>query len=156
MVPGSTLRYGSHFCRVTLKPRLSRRQPMEEAATPFPSEETTPPVTKIYFGAIRDGPRTQSRTYPPSAGDVQGIMDAGAKSVKRYRHPRATLKSHSLSTLRKIKMSANVPPGPHSKQRKKERKSQLRVVFETNALYVSPNSVGSASDLVRQGIVSAI
>src|ERR1700745_1435391 len=53
MVPGSTLRYGSHFCRVTLKPRLSRRQPIEEAATPFPSEETTPPVTKIYFGAIR-------------------------------------------------------------------------------------------------------
>jgi hypothetical protein len=56
---------------------------MEEAATPFPSEETTPPVTKIYFGAIRDGPRTESRTYPPSAGDVQGIMDAGRKSVKR-------------------------------------------------------------------------
>src|SRR5229473_1141730 len=53
IVPGSTLRYGSHFCRVTLKPRLSRRQPIEEAATPFPSEETTPPVTKIYFGAIR-------------------------------------------------------------------------------------------------------
>jgi len=26
---------------------------MEEAATPLPSEETTPPVTKIYFGAIR-------------------------------------------------------------------------------------------------------
>ena len=25
---------------------------MEEAATPFPSEETTPPVTNIYFGAI--------------------------------------------------------------------------------------------------------
>ena len=36
---------------------------MEEAATPFPSEETTPPVTKIYFGAIhaarvRDSPST--------------------------------------------------------------------------------------------------
>src|SRR5215467_8611526 len=53
MVPGSTFRYGSHFCRVTRKPRLSRRQPMEEAATPLPKEETTPPVTKIYFGAIR-------------------------------------------------------------------------------------------------------
>lgn len=26
---------------------------MEEAETPLPSEETTPPVTKIYFGAIR-------------------------------------------------------------------------------------------------------
>src|ERR1700675_2130249 len=38
---------------LTVKPRLSRRQPMEEAATPLPSEETTPPVTNIYFGAIR-------------------------------------------------------------------------------------------------------
>src|SRR6202162_2161218 len=83
MVPGSTFKYGSHFCRVTLKPRLSRRLPMEKAVTPFPSEETAPPVTKIYFGAIRDGPRTESRTYPPSAGDVQGIMDAGSKRVKR-------------------------------------------------------------------------
>lgn len=26
---------------------------MEDAATPFPREETTPPVTKIYFAAIR-------------------------------------------------------------------------------------------------------
>ena len=26
---------------------------MEEAATPLPNEETTPPVTNIYFGAIR-------------------------------------------------------------------------------------------------------
>ena len=26
---------------------------MEDAATPFPREETTPPVTKIYFGVIR-------------------------------------------------------------------------------------------------------
>ena len=25
---------------------------MEEEATPLPSEETTPPVTKIYFGSI--------------------------------------------------------------------------------------------------------
>jgi hypothetical protein len=42
---------------------------MEEAATPFPSEETTPPVTKIYFGAIhaaraRDFP--VRRAYQPS------------------------------------------------------------------------------------------
>src|SRR5580704_13682379 len=53
MVPGSTFRYGSHFWRVTRSPRLSRRQPIEAAATPLPSEETTPPVTKIYFGVIR-------------------------------------------------------------------------------------------------------
>src|SRR3984893_3663273 len=84
IVPGSTLRYGSHFCRVTLKPRLSRRQPIEEAATPFPSEETTPPVTKIYFGAILDSPH-----FTSSAGllalrrsDVQSIMFGTPESVK--------------------------------------------------------------------------
>src|SRR5215471_21790045 len=67
IVPGSTFKYGSHFWSVTLKPRLSRRQPIEEAATPFPSEETTPPVTKIYFGAIRVSPRL-CRAYLPSTG----------------------------------------------------------------------------------------
>src|SRR5580698_10223289 len=55
MVPGSTFRYGSHFWRVTRSPRLSRRQPIEAAATPLPKEETTPPVTKIYFGGGRKG-----------------------------------------------------------------------------------------------------
>src|SRR5271154_6851027 len=79
MVPGSTLRYGSHFCRVTLKPRLSRRQPIEEAATPFPSEETTPPVTKIYFGAILSSRWLARRFSLPGLltlhrSDVQTIM----------------------------------------------------------------------------------
>src|SRR5579871_4266320 len=37
----------------TLRPRLSRRVPMEAAATPLPREDTTPPVTKMYFGAVR-------------------------------------------------------------------------------------------------------
>src|ERR1700722_17869414 len=53
MVPGSTFREGSHFWRVTLSPRLSSRQAMEAAATPFPREETTPPVTNTYLGAVR-------------------------------------------------------------------------------------------------------
>src|SRR6266704_347142 len=82
IVPGSTFRYGSHFCRVTLKPRLSRRQPIEEAATPFPSEETTPPVTKIYFGAIR-----VARVPSPGLSalhriDVHIIMFGTRESVK--------------------------------------------------------------------------
>src|ERR1700732_3114709 len=87
MVPGSTLRYGSHFCRVTLNPRLSRRQPIEEAATPFPSEETTPPVTKIYFGAIHAA-RIWLRSFqPPSLfalrrSDVHAIMVGTRGSVK--------------------------------------------------------------------------
>src|SRR5262245_25750913 len=37
------------------RPRLSRRQPIEAAATPLPREETTPPVTNIYFGRILTG-----------------------------------------------------------------------------------------------------
>src|SRR5271167_291635 len=52
MVPGSTLRYGSNFCRETFRPRLSIRQPIDAAASPLPSEDTTPPVTKMYFAAM--------------------------------------------------------------------------------------------------------
>src|SRR5215204_4451642 len=36
--------------QVTLKPLASSRQPMLEAASPFPRLETTPPVTKMYLG----------------------------------------------------------------------------------------------------------
>src|SRR5258707_8088479 len=35
--------------RLTMMPRASRRQPIEAAARPLPSEDTTPPVTKMYF-----------------------------------------------------------------------------------------------------------
>src|SRR5271156_5352265 len=49
MVPGSTLRYGSNFIRLTLMPRASSRQPMDAAESPLPSDDTTPPVTKMYF-----------------------------------------------------------------------------------------------------------
>src|SRR5580700_11502634 len=38
--------------RLTLMPRASIRQPIEAAASPLPSEDTTPPVTKMYFAAI--------------------------------------------------------------------------------------------------------
>src|SRR5258708_12798930 len=82
MVPGSTLRYGSHFCRVTLKPRLSRRQPIEEAATPFPSEETTPPVTKIYFGAILIARVPTPGLFALHRSDVRIIIVGTRNSVK--------------------------------------------------------------------------
>jgi hypothetical protein len=36
----------------TFMPRLSRSMAMEAAVNPLPKEETTPPVTKIYFGCI--------------------------------------------------------------------------------------------------------
>ena len=40
---------GSNFASVTFSPRFSSSVPSEAAASPLPSELTTPPVTKIYF-----------------------------------------------------------------------------------------------------------
>src|SRR5690349_1958926 len=51
IVPGSTFRYGSNFCSWTRRPRALRRRPSDAATMPFPSADTTPPVTKTYFGA---------------------------------------------------------------------------------------------------------
>ena len=50
MVPGSTFRYGSSFWMETLRPRDLRMRPMAAVAIPLPTELTTPPVTKMYFG----------------------------------------------------------------------------------------------------------
>src|SRR6476659_3075545 len=51
IVPGSTLRYGSNFWSWTRSPRALSKRPSEAATIPFPRAETTPPVTKTYFGA---------------------------------------------------------------------------------------------------------
>src|SRR5438874_9940295 len=51
IVPGSTLRYGSNFWSCTRSPRAFSKRPSEAATMPFPSADTTPPVTKTYFGA---------------------------------------------------------------------------------------------------------
>src|SRR5690349_825821 len=44
--------YGSNFCIVTLSPRSTNSRPNDAAAMPFPREETTPPVTKMYLVAL--------------------------------------------------------------------------------------------------------
>ncbi len=41
--------YGSNFIIVTRSPRSTSRRPSDAAAIPFPSDETTPPVTKMNF-----------------------------------------------------------------------------------------------------------
>src|SRR5882724_8358424 len=51
IVPGSTFRYGSNFWSWTRRPRAFSSRPSDAATMPFPSAETTPPVTKTYFGA---------------------------------------------------------------------------------------------------------
>src|SRR5215469_10851657 len=39
--------YGSNFCIRTRRPRCSSSMPIEALVNPFPSELTTPPVTKM-------------------------------------------------------------------------------------------------------------
>src|SRR6185312_8277126 len=51
IVPGSTLRYGSNFWSWTRSPRALSSRPSEAATIPLPRADTTPPVTKTYFGA---------------------------------------------------------------------------------------------------------
>jgi hypothetical protein len=53
-------------------------------------------------------------------------------------------------------MSIDQPVDLSPKNRRKAPKSQLRVVFDTNALYVTSAGFGSASDLVRQEIANLI
>src|SRR5437588_8281301 len=39
--------YGSNFCSWTVRPRETSSRPIDAAAMPLPSEETTPPVMKM-------------------------------------------------------------------------------------------------------------
>jgi hypothetical protein len=68
VLPGSTFRYGSSFWIVILRPRVSSRLPIDAEARPLPSDETTPPVTKMNFVCLADG----------LAGAVIGIPFASA------------------------------------------------------------------------------
>src|SRR5262245_13780334 len=68
IVPGSTLMYGSNFCTCTFSPRAFSRRPSEAAVMPLPRDETTPPVTKTYFGgraATSPGATRSSWLAPP-------------------------------------------------------------------------------------------
>src|SRR5262249_41456016 len=105
MVPGSTFRYGSHFCKLTLKPRLSRRQPIEEAATPLPSEETTPPVTNIYFGAIRIA-RAVTRFTAPDFSHLSGRPTIARRGVRG----RCTLRPRVRNTAAYEQLWARLGP----------------------------------------------
>jgi len=56
---------------------------MEEAATPLPSEETTPPVTNIYFGAIRMA-RAVTRFTAPDFSYLSGRPTITCRGVRGF------------------------------------------------------------------------
>src|SRR3989338_6717709 len=53
IVPASTLRYGSTLTRLTEKPLAAKIFPIDAVATPLPTPDMTPPVTKIYLVSLR-------------------------------------------------------------------------------------------------------
>src|SRR5262249_17455410 len=77
------------FSIVTLRPRASRSAPSDAAASPFPSEETTPPVTKMNLVFPRSTMMTSSplpprrRRLSPGPGKVLSSI-----YLKRWRHGR--------------------------------------------------------------------
>src|SRR5205807_9715021 len=55
---------------VTRRRRRTGRRPSEAAAIPLPSDETTPPVTKIYFVELTGSPPSGAgSTAPPRIAD---------------------------------------------------------------------------------------
>src|SRR2546421_12910794 len=52
MVPGSRWRSGSGFWGETGRPGAFRMFPIDAVVMPFPSEVTTPPVTKTYLDKL--------------------------------------------------------------------------------------------------------
>ena len=72
--------YGSNFCSPTVSPRETSRRPIEAAAIPLPSEDTTPPVMKMkpvsfgtwagrseYLALMKACPRSLVAAAPESA-----------------------------------------------------------------------------------------
>src|ERR1700741_511212 len=88
IVPGSTLRYGSNFWSWTRRPRAFSRRPSDAATIPFPSAETTPPVTKTYFGArALTGFQGSSDPGRPSLGRRLQEVGEPRERVARERAP---------------------------------------------------------------------
>src|SRR4051794_34572379 len=84
IVPGSTFRYGSNFCSWTRRPRAFSRRPSDAATIPFPSAETTPPVTKTYFGA-----RALTGSQSSRASGLRAGLDEVVEPRERERRERA-------------------------------------------------------------------
>ena len=90
--PGSTLMYGSNFCICTFSPRALSSRPSEVAVMPLPSDETTPPVTKTYFGGR--GPRGPPQRVEARRNGVRSISSLKERvSPRRLRPARAAIAS---------------------------------------------------------------
>src|SRR5947209_9369504 len=100
MVPGSTLIYGSSFMRETETPRFVSRRPREATLIPFPTDDATPPVTKMNLDIVSYPPyrSLDTRRYgsrAPLVGDdhafripSQGRHAGRSRPLSEIWHPR--------------------------------------------------------------------
>ena len=79
---------------------------MEAAATPLPREDTTPPVTKIYFGAVLKGlcksPECLGTSNYAYASGVCQIANRNARNLffrSRARHSHYPIDANVFSTF---------------------------------------------------------
>src|SRR5579862_1532105 len=99
IVPGSTLRYGSNFWSWTRRPRSFRSRPSDAATIPLPRADTTPPVTKTYFGA---------RALTGFQGSRARGQRSAAVWTRSYRRPSACLPTVLAGPNRKRPSTATV------------------------------------------------
>src|SRR5439155_12570893 len=133
IVPGSTLIYGSSLRLVTRMPREARIAARDEAAMPFPSEETTPPVTntnlvmgdkfrkfQVYMNrssrtndAPHTGLRMQSRVHslPDGFAPYQCQDRVNRRRLERARDQR-THRHHDLRRFQPMLPAVRLYRGP--------------------------------------------
>ena len=105
--PGSMLMYGSNFWSPTDSPRATRSRPIDAAAMPLPSEDTTPPVTKMKRVLGRSVMRGASpvvelgrlrRTVAPDADEASHSTAARSSSSAWRRAPSSRSSAPSIRT----------------------------------------------------------
>src|SRR5512135_2510481 len=123
MVPGSTLMYGSSLRCVTSSPRFSISAPIDAAASPFPSELTTPPVTNRYFVFFVRFTMALpfSRPRDDAARALQILRRVHAEpSIARLDHPDAVSVLQRQQLLQRL-----VPLQPPRRQRRERLQERL-------------------------------
>src|SRR6476660_4987443 len=81
----------------TLIPRLFNNRPIDAVVIPLPIEETTPPVTKIYFGRVSPVPVCSPRITPAS--------NPLANYSRLHRAAELWFQNHDLHRLRQIALT---------------------------------------------------
>src|SRR6185312_5271110 len=85
----------SNFCIVTLNPRSTSRRSNEAAAIPFPREETTPPVTKMYLVALvplgMDAPSYEKGWWATRAASLGGHLGLEWETGRAEKTPRTRI-----------------------------------------------------------------